>query len=284
MKNLLLYLALILTTAVKAQDTLPVVHLPGNNTLHFISPEPIQYVDISSKQLTGDLPLKNVLRIRLKDSVSALVPGSAPASNSKSKSIAAPVFKDAIVTIAGEKYIAQYNVVCANGPAETEVEIMPADTRPLDIAGIGFSQNQLKAMALSMFTQSRGDAIEKVSAYGIKGSLNHVYSVGDYLFLDLSYHNKTRLKYDVDDFRFSVDDRKVTKASNVQSVAMEPAFVLYNVPSFEKYYRNIFVFKKMSFPGNKLLHIELSEKQLSGRVITLGISYQDILSADTFPN
>jgi len=44
------------------------------------------------------------------------------------------------------------------------------------------------------------------------------------------------------------------------------------------------VFKKMTFPGNKLLHIELSEKQLSGRVITLGISYQDILNADTLPN
>jgi hypothetical protein len=40
----------------------------------------------------------------------------------------------------------------------------------------------------------------------------------------------------------------------------------------------------MSFPGNKVLHAELSEKQLSGRIVTLSISYQDILDADTLPN
>ena len=111
-----------------------------------------------------------------------------------------------------------------------------------------------------------------------------MYTAGDYLFLDISYRNKTRLKYDVDDFRFTVDDKKVTKASNVQSVELKPEFVLYSVPSFGKYYRNIFVFKKLTFPGNKVLLAELSEKQISGRVLTLKISYRDILCADTLPN
>ncbi|RYZ31815.1 MAG: DUF4138 domain-containing protein, partial [Sphingobacteriales bacterium] len=40
---------------------------------------------------------------------------------------------------------------------------------------------------------------------------------------------------------------------------------------------------KITFPGNKVLHIELSEKQISGRVITLNITYQDVLDADTIP-
>jgi len=39
----------------------------------------------------------------------------------------------------------------------------------------------------------------------------------------------------------------------------------------------------MTFPGDKVLHIELSEKQLSGRVITLTASYQDVLDADIIP-
>jgi len=60
---------------------LPIVYLPENVSVQFISPEPIQYVDISAKTVIGDLPLKNVLRIRLKDSVG-------PA--------------DVVVTIAGE--------------------------------------------------------------------------------------------------------------------------------------------------------------------------------------
>ena len=221
-------------------------------------------MDISSKELVGDLPLKNVLRIRSKDTTGK--------------------FKDAVITIAGEKFIAQYHIVPGGNTAETEINIMPADTRPLDIAGIGFSQNQLKAMSLNLVAESPQKRIEKVKAFGIKGQLNHVYTLGDYIFLDISYRNKTRLKYDIEDFRFKVDDKKVTKASNVQSVELKPDFVLLGPPAFEKYYRNIFVFKKLTFPGNKVLHIELSEKQLSGRVITLSISYKDILNADTLPN
>jgi hypothetical protein len=145
MKKILFYLALVFSVAAKAQDTLPTVHLPGNITVHFISPEPIQYVDISDKELAGDLPLKNVLRIRLKDTTGK--------------------FKEAVVTIAGEKFMAQYHVVPGGNSAETEINILPADTRPLDIAGIGFSQNQLKAMSLNLVASSPGKRVEKVSAF-----------------------------------------------------------------------------------------------------------------------
>jgi len=53
---------------------------------------------------------------------------------------------------------------------------------------------------------------------------------------------------------------------------------------FQHTYRNIIVFKKLSFPGNKVLNIELNEKQISGRVITLSVSYKDVLDADVLPN
>ena len=264
MKKLLFYLGLFISAAVHAQDSLPTIQLPKNLTIHFISPEPIQYVDISSKALIGDLPLKNVVRIKLKDSTK--------------------VFQDAVITIAGEKFIAQYHIVPGGINVPTEINIMPADTKPLDISGIGFSQNQLKAMTLNLVAASPEKRVEKVKAFGIKGQLNHVYTLGDYIFLDISYKNKTKLRYDIDEFRFKVDDKKVTKASNVQSVEIKPEYILFETPAFEKYYRNIFVFKKLTFPGNKILHVELSEKQFSGRIIMLNISYKDILEADTLPN
>jgi conjugative transposon TraN protein len=264
MKKFLFYLAVLCTNVLYAQQRVPEVALPKNLTLHFISPEPVQYVDISSKQLAGDLPIKNVLRIRLKDSVS--------------------LFSGALVTIAGEKYIAQYQIVPGLSDGITEIIIKPEDTRPLDISGIGFSQNQLRSMALNLIAQRPAMQMEKVKAFGLTGKLNHVYSAGDYIFLDIGYKNSTRLKYDIEDLRFRIDDKKVNKASNVQSLEIRPEFVLFHTPSFSKTYRNIFVFKKMSFPGNKILLAELSEKQISGRILTLKISYQDILEADTIPN
>ena len=261
MKKLLFFL-LFLSGFAKAQDSLPTVHLPVNGDLHFISPEPIQYVDISDKNIEGDLPLPNVLRLRFKKDT---------------------CLRDAVVTIAGEKFIAQYHLWPVTSTNSEKIEIQPGDTRPLDISGVGFSQPELKGIALNLFSQRPGRGFEKTKAFGMKAALYHLYTAGDYFFLDLGYHNQTRLNYTIDGFRFKVDDKKVTKATNVQSVEIKPLFVLFDNPLFQKSYRNIFVLKKMSFPGNKVLHIELSEKQLSGRVITLTIPYQKVLDADTIP-
>jgi len=264
MKKLLFYIALFMSADVHAQDSLKTIFLQKDITIHFISPEPIRYVDISSKAVAGDLPLSNVLRIKLKDTAAR--------------------FTEALVTLTGETFISQYHILPGRNTANTEINILPGDTKPLDISGIGFSQNQLKTMAMAVFAEKPDGKVEKAKAFCLTGRVNHVYSAGDYLFLDISYKNATRIKYDIEDLRFRIDDKKVTKASNVQSFEVRPEFVLFRNTEFSKRYRNIFVFRKMSFPGNKVLMAELSEKQVSGRILTLQISYQDILHADILPN
>ena len=250
MKHLIICF-LLFTTFVHAQDSLKKVHLPVKGDLHFISPEPIQYVDISSKHIEGDIALPNVLRLRFKDSC----------------------YSDAIVTIAGQKFIAQFHLCPVTSTENEKIEIQPADTRPLDVSGVGLSQPQLKSLALNLFCKGQRKAIEHTKAFGVWAALYHLYTAGDYIFIDLGYKNRTNLAYAIDEFRFKIDDKKITKASNNQSVELKPEFVLFDQPFFQKTYRNIFVLKKLSFPGNKVLHIELNEKQISGRVITLDLSY-----------
>lgn len=257
MKRIFYFLFLFICHAY-AQEKLPEAHLPTDGDLHFISPEPIQYVDISNKKIEGNLALSNVLRLRFKDSC----------------------YSDAIVTIAGEKFIAQYHLWPVTSTDNEIIAIQPADTRPLDISGIGLSHPQLKKLALQVFC-NRSGKICQTKAFGVTARLNQVYTADDYIFLDISYKNKTNLKYDIDSFHFKIDDKKVTKASNVQSIELEPAFTLLDIPQFTKTYRNVFILKKLSFPGDKVLNIQLSEKQISGRVITLSVSYKDILEADT---
>ena len=50
----------------------------------------------------------------------------------------------------------------------------------------------------------------------------------------------------------------------------------------KKHKNEFIVLKKMTFPNDKVLPIELSEKQISGRTISLSIDYEDVLSADSF--
>jgi conjugative transposon TraN protein len=256
MKKILFILLALISYSAHAQ--LPEVHLPISGDLHFLSPEPIQYVDISNKNIEGNLGLPNLLRLRFKKD---------------------SIWPDAIITIAGEKFIAQYHLLPVESTENEMIAIQPGDTRPLDISSIGFSHPELRKMAYSLFCNTSSSK-ETVKAFGIKASLNHVYTAGDYLFLDVSYKNKTNLSYNIDDFRFTLDDKKVTKATNIQSVVIKPELALFEIPQFDKFYRNIFVLKKLSYPGSKVLTIGLSEKQISGRIINLAIPYKDVLQAD----
>ena len=112
--------------------------------------------------------------------------------------------------------------------------------------------------------------------------LNNIYSVGEYFFLDFSIENRTNIRFDIDEMRFKLADKKQSKATNAQIVELTPALVLDQSKSFKYGYRNVVVLKKMTFPNDKVLTIEISEKQISGRTIMLNIDYEDVLYADSF--
>lgn len=112
--------------------------------------------------------------------------------------------------------------------------------------------------------------------------VNNIYCVGDYFFIDFSVVNRTNVRFDIDQIRFKVEDKRQSRATNCQSIELTPALLLENGTSFLHGYRNVAVLKKLTFPNDKVLTIEISEKQISGRTITMAIDYEDILWADSF--
>jgi conjugative transposon TraN protein len=244
---------------------LPEIAISRDISLHFISPEPIQYVDISTHAIAGDLPLKNVLRLKI-------IPDSAAQFEGAS-----------ILTIVGESFIAQYNMRYTEGQSfaiPSKVNILPEHTRPLDVPGISLTSKEMQDFAMRILQEPAGSRLRKAKAFGLQAKLNHVYTAGDHVFLDITYYNQTNLPYQIDEQRFKIEDKKITKATNVQSVEIKPVWQLYPNSAFKKQYRNVYVLKKATFPGNKVLNIELTEKQISGRVLTLQMKYKDILNAD----
>lgn len=246
---------------------LPDIFISEGISLHFISPEPITYADISTSGIAGDLPVKNILRLKIKTDSLTLEAGYI-----------------GVVTIIGESFIAQYNLRHADvlhPLISSQVQILSEQMRPLDVPGIGLTGQEMKGYALAIL-KDHSRSGRKASAYGLKARLNHVYTIGDDIFLDLTYKNGTNLAYDMDELRFKIEDKKINKATNVQSIEIKPTWQLYPLSSFKKTFRNIYVLKKVTFPENKVLNIELTEKQISGRTLTLQIKYRDILQADTF--
>jgi len=252
------------------QRDLPEILIGKSISLHFISPEPIKYVDISSRSIAGDLPVNNVLRVKvIPDSLVGLMhadPGT-------------------VVTIIGESFIAQYCLRLAAARSAgvcTQVEISQQQMKPLDSSSAGMTTPELKTTALAILSERRPGAVREARAYDVELKLNHIYTVGDLLFLDLTFTNHTKLLFDTDQLRFKIEDRRITKATNVQSVEVQPLWQLYPESSFQRNRRNIYVLKKITFPENKVLSIEMNEKQISGRNLVLQIKYTDVLHADTF--
>ena len=112
--------------------------------------------------------------------------------------------------------------------------------------------------------------------------LNNIYSVGDYFFIDFSIENKTNIRFDIDEIRVKLVDKNSPRPPTPRTIELTPAMILEPGKTFRHGYRNVLVIKKMTFPNDKLLTVEMTEKQISGRNISLNIDYEDVLSADSF--
>lgn len=287
MKSILYTLALFITsfftaqTATKEQiiSDLPEIEITEGINLHIISPEPIQYVDLSTERLTGDLPTTNIARIKIADN---------PEGNGKDKKT--NVFfngdKIGIITVVGQSFIAQYKAVYRNSEnlnMVTNIHIQPEAMQPIEFDKMKFSNLELRKFAMDIIQKkSEKNPIREESNLKLNVQLNNVYVISDYIFLDMTFKNNSNLSYDIEALKFSIEDKKIHKATNNQSIEMVPLFQLNNQKYFRKNFRNIYVFKKFTYPNSKVMIIRLIEEQLSGRTIEMKVNYSDILKADTF--
>ena len=245
-------------------------------SLHIISPEPIQFVDLSTNNLTGDLPAENIARIKITDL-------SDTDSIATKKNI--DINNLGVITIVCQSFMAQYkvNYLDFERKAVTNIQIQPEDMQPLEYPKLAFSSTELQKFSLDILRKKMvGKPIREVKNLKLTMQINNVYVVNDYIFLDMTFLNSTNLGYDIDAIKFSVEDKKIYKATNNQSITLEPVYQLYRQKEFKKNYRNIYVFKKFTYPNSKVMKIRLLEEQLSGRAIEMKVKYSDILNADTF--
>jgi conjugative transposon TraN protein len=255
-----------------SKKELPLFFISEGISVHFISPEPIRYVDISTNDIVGDIPVDNVLRIKyFPDSlIHRPVAASVPST---------------VVTIVGQSFMAQYNMIYIsadqNSRLSTRIEILPEHMQPLESSGMTMTFLEMRTFAMEVIRQKRTYRNVAAKALGMTAWLNNVFSSGDYVFVDVSFKNSTRIKYDIDQLRFRIRDKRITKATNVQDLELKPVFALYHNPYFQRRYRNVFVFPKFTYPGNKVLSIQMAEEQISGRTVELNIDYSDLLNADT---
>lgn len=230
--------------------------------------EPIRFVDISTEKIAGDQPINNVVRLKPKEG-----------AHDDGEVLA-------IVTIVTERYRTQYALLYTARMKEavTDKAILNIEKNAYHNPAVSLSTEDMYRIARNIWSSPAKWHDVKCKKNRMEMRLNNIYVVGDYFFIDYSVENKTNIRFDIDEIRVKLSDKKVSKATNTQTVELTPEMQLEERTSFKFGYRNVMVIKKMTFPNDKVLSIEMSEKQISGRTISLNIDYEDVLSADGFNN
>ena len=228
--------------------------------------EPIRFVDISTDKVAGDQPINNTIRLKPKE-----------AGHEDGEVLA-------IVTIVTERYRTQYGLIYTTRMTEavTDKEIQMQERQAYNNPAVSMSTEDMYSYARKIWNSPAQYRDVSIKQHKMVMRLNNIYSVGDYFFLDFSINNKNNIRFDIDELRIKLADKKVSKATNNQIIELKPEMMLEQAKSFLHGYRNVIAVKKLTFPNDKILTIELSEKQISGRTIHLNIDYEDVLCADSF--
>ena len=236
-----------------------------NVTTIVTASEPVKLVDLSTDKIAGDQPIENTVRLKPKEA-------------SKDGDILA------IVTIVTERYRTQYGLVYTSKMSEavTDKEILPVERTAYAHPSVTMSQEEMYRHARRIWNSPARFRDVSCKGHGMRMRLNNIYTCGDYFFIDFSVSNRTNIRFDIDEIRLKLTDKKITKATNSQSIELKPEMMLEKAASFSKGYRNVIAVKKLTFPDEKVLTIEMSEDQISGRTMKLEIDYEDVLSADSF--
>lgn len=236
-----------------------------NVTTIVTASEPVKLVDLSTDKIAGDQPIENTVRLKPKEA-------------SKEGDILA------IVTIVTERYRTQYGLVYTSKMSEavTDKEILPVERTAYAHPSVTMSQEEMYRHARRIWNSPARFRDVSCKGHGMRMRLNNIYTCGDYFFIDFSVSNRTNIRFDIDEIRLKLTDKKITKATNSQSIELKPEMMLEQATSFSKGYRNVIAVKKLTFPDEKVLTIEMSEDQISGRTMKLEIDYEDVLSADSF--
>lgn len=257
--------------AVQAQQTMDdMVYLTVNENVTTVvtASEPIRFVDISTDRVAGDQPISNTLRLKPKEGADVNLDGDVLA----------------VVTIITERYRTQYALIYTSRMSEavTDKTITLPERTAYHNPAVSMSTEDMTRYARIIWSSPARYRGVSTRRHHMLMRLNNIYCVGDYFFLDFSLQNHTDIQFDIDQLHIKLTDKKTGKSTNSQTIELQPALVLEQGKQFHRGYRNVIVIKKLTFPDDKVLTIELSEKQISGRSISLDVDYEDVLAADSF--
>lgn len=270
MKRLLFVVALtvLFFVGVQAQDTVRTfsqrqvvepyrVEVAFNKTLHILFPSEVVYVDLGSLDLIADKAdgAQNVVRIKA------------------AKQDFTEETNFSVITADGCFY--SFTAVYSENPSQLNIEMedwLHKDpysdfaNRQMYIRLDELSGETPLTVNRIMYTILRRNVrdIKSVGSnrFGIEVLLRGVYVHGDLFYLHVSMRNRSKVAFDIDYIRFKICDKKTARRTAVQETFVNPVRVFDEIMRVdaEAMIRNVFVFRKFTIPDDKVLVMEVYER------------------------
>ena len=122
----------------------------------------------------------------------------------------------AIVTIVTERYRTQYALLYTTRVREavTDKEIQLQERNAYHNPAVSMSTVDMTRFARRIWNSPAKIRNVATKAHRMTMRLNNIYSVGEYFFIDFSIENRTNIRFDIDEIRVKLADKKLTKATN----------------------------------------------------------------------
>ena len=247
-----------------------------NKTTHVIFPSEIVYVDLGDENLVAGLAdgAKNVLRVK------SAVKSFKTETN--------------LTVITDDGCFFTFNVKFAKEPLLLNIEMTdfihdgeavnrPNNAQEIFLERLGQeSPMLLKLIMKSIYKQDKRE-IKHIGSkrFGVQFILKSIYTNNGLLYFHTELKNTSNIAFDIDYISFKIVDKKVVKRTAIQEQVLEPlrAQNYVTVVNGKKSERTVFALEKFTIPDDKLLVIEVAEKE-GGRNQSFVVENGDIVRAN----
>ena len=156
--------------------------------------EPVRFVDISTDKVVGDQPINNTIRLKPKEGADVHADGEVLA----------------IVTIVTERYRTQYALIYTTRLQEAvaDKQILPEEKIAYNNPSVSMPTEDMARYARSIWNSTARIRNVSTKQHRMTMRLNNIYSVGEYFFIDFSIENRTNIRFDIDELRVKLSDKK----------------------------------------------------------------------------
>ena len=249
------------------------IELTQNKTTHILFPSSIEYVDLGSSEIIANKveATSNVLRLKtVKEAISPT--------------------NFTVITNNGKYY--SFNATYNKHPTQLSYDLTKFEKQnskqqsEVLFKDLGSTSPSLADLFMkAIIKKNKKELNIKSKNYSVEARLKSIYTQDGKLYFHISINNKSNLPYTVDYVSFKIKDKRTTKRTTIQEVALKPirSYSDFQIINSHSKQDNVYMLDQFTLSDKQVLLIDIKEKN-GMRSQVLKVRSSDILKSKSINN